>query len=590
MVLNIEQISAKVKNLEKRASVRDAKAEKVLAVRQGRIHEIYQDFYPDGTDTSVVANFVDIVARDLSEVMAPLPAVNCSAATSAKDKGRKFADTRTRIGSNYIIHSELVAHQYTYADRYLTYGFGVYIIEIDQEAKLPRIRVEDSYLSYPEFDRYGRCNSFTKRYRTTIGQLIEQFPEYEAELLNEGQGRRASLDSEIDVYRYYDKDQSTLFIPGRADLVVSTAKNPIGKMMVVVGRRPSVDDEMHGQFDDVLGIQVLRNQFAVLAVEAAEKSIQSPLVLPQDVINFEYGPDAVIRTNNPTGVRRVDLQVPPAAFAEASLLGQEMQTGARYPQGRTGNVNASVITGQGVQALMGAFDTQVKTFQAVTSNALRKAIEICFEVDEKVFPKKKTIRGVDAGAPYAIEYAPPKDINGDYSVEVSYGMLAGLNPAQALVFMLQAAQAGWVSDDKAMRELPFNVNVTVEQEKIEVEKMRKSLLESLTQMTAAIPQMIAGGQDPSELIHRMAKTIIARQNGEMIETAMEKIFAPAPEPETAPENTQEGGVEEPGQKPMVAPMGSGEVSAAPMDIQTIMSKVASNGNASLSASTATRSK
>ena len=81
MVLNIEQISAKVKNLEKRATARDAKAEKVLAVRQGRIHEIYPDFFPDGTDTSVVANFVDIVARDLSEVMAPLPAVNCSAAT-----------------------------------------------------------------------------------------------------------------------------------------------------------------------------------------------------------------------------------------------------------------------------------------------------------------------------------------------------------------------------------------------------------------------------------------------------------------------------------------------------------------------------
>jgi hypothetical protein len=93
---------------------------------------------------------------------------------------------------------------------------------------------------------------------------------------------------------------------------------------------------------------------------------------------------------------------------------------------------------------MGAFDTQVKSFQAITANALRKVIEICFEVDEKCFKKEKTIRGVDAGAPYAITYLPAKDINGDYSVEVSYGMLAGLNPAQALVFMLQAAQSDLV--------------------------------------------------------------------------------------------------------------------------------------------------
>jgi hypothetical protein len=59
-------------------------------------------------------------------------------------------------------------------------------------------------------------------------------------------------------------------------------------------------------------------------------------------------------------------------------------------------------------------------------------------------------------------------------------MLAGLNPAQGLIFMLQALGGKLISRDMAMRELPFTVNVTQELEKIEIEDMRAALLGSLT--------------------------------------------------------------------------------------------------------------
>jgi hypothetical protein len=57
---------------------------------------------------------------------------------------------------------------------------------------------------------------------------------------------------------------------------------------------------------------------------------------------------------------------------------------------------------------------------------LKDVLTICFEVDEKIFNFEKTIRGVDAGSPYSLEYLPSKDIKGDYSADVRYGMLAGL--------------------------------------------------------------------------------------------------------------------------------------------------------------------
>jgi hypothetical protein len=595
MALSMEQVAARVQSLRYRNHERDARNLDVLAVRKGKISEVYPDFFPDGVDANVVANFIDIVARDLSEVMAPLPAVNCSAANAVNDRARSFADKRTRIAANYFQHSDLAVQMYSGADWYITFGFVPFIIELDEESKLPRIRVENPVGAYPEFDRYGRCVAFAKRYMMTLGELVTQFPEYDSMLLGPS-GYKQDLNAQVELIRYYDKDQSVIYIPSKDNLVLSKAANPIGKMMVIIARKPSIDGELRGQFDDVLGIQLLRNRFALLAMEAAEKSVQAPIVLPQDVQELQLGGDAVIRTSNPAGVRRVELSLPQGAFTEQQLLNQELRVGARYPEGRTGNIDASIVTGQGVQALMGAFDTQVKSAQAIFAAALRDVISVAFEVDEKIFPDEKTIRGVDAGSPYEITYKPSKDIKADYSADVRYGMLAGLNPAQGLIFMLQALGGGLISKDMAMRELPFTVNVTQELEKIEIEKMRDSLLGSITAYTQAIPQMAASGGDASEVVRKIAAVIKARQKGQALEDAIEATFAPqqqvppagaAPmveQPSPAPAASPAGGALPPEQGgPEMAPP-----QEAPPSIMNLLSSLSGSGEANASVRTINR--
>jgi hypothetical protein len=596
MALSMEQVAARVLSMRYRNNERDARNLDVLAVRKGKISEVYPDFFPDGVDANVVANFIDIVARDLSEVMAPLPAVNCSAANQVSDKARQFADKRTRIASNYFNHSDLSVQMYSGADWYLTYGFVPFIIELDEEAKMPRIRIENPIGAYPEFDRYGRCVAFAKRYVMTLGELVSQFPEFERELLG-GYGYEQDLNAQVEMIRYYDKDQSIIFLPTKGNLVLSKANNPLGKMMIVVARKPSIDGELRGQFDDVLGIQLLRNRFALLAMEAAEKSVQSPIVLPNDVQELQLGGDAVIRTANPAGVRRVELNIPAGAFTEQEILNQELRVGTRYPESRTGNIDASIVTGQGVQALMGAFDTQVKSAQAIFAAALRDVISLCFETDEVIYPEEKTIRGVDSGSPYEITYRPGKDIKGDYSADVRYGMLAGLNPAQGLIFMLQALGGGLISKDMAMRELPFTVNVTQELEKIEIEQMRSSLLGSLTAFSQAIPQMATQGQDASEVVRKIAAVIKARQKGVALEDAIEATFAPqqqvppagAPEmveqTSPAPEGVPAGGA------PTEAPVEGAPVEIpqeAPPALQSLLSSLSGQGQASASVRTMRR--
>ena len=97
-MLTIPQVVSRVQTLRYRNSSRDQRNGDVQFVRQGKISQVYPNFFPDGIDQNVVANFVDVVARDLAEMIAPLPAINCSAVNQTSDRARTFADKRTRIG------------------------------------------------------------------------------------------------------------------------------------------------------------------------------------------------------------------------------------------------------------------------------------------------------------------------------------------------------------------------------------------------------------------------------------------------------------------------------------------------------------
>ena len=538
MSLNITQIANKVEALKRRNASRDARMGDVLEVRRGNLVNVFPEMFPEGATKAMIANFVDVAARDVSEVLAPLPSFNCTSA-NITDRAKKFADTKTLIANNYVQFSRLQTQMYQGADWYGTYGFLPIVVEADQESNLPRIRVENPVGSYPEYDRYGRVVSYTKRYKKIIAELLAEFPEFERQILNGYRIDEIDLYSELEMIRYEDKDVILLYLPNRGNLVLAQSDNPMGEVMVRIARRPGIDDEPRGQFDDVLWVQIARARFAQLAMDAAEKSINAPLAVPNDVQEFAFGPDAILRTAQPQNIRRVGLEVPPAAFTEAALLQQEMRMGARYPEGRSGNIDASVITGQGVQALLGAFDTQVKTGQQILSDTFEDVMQLCFKMDERLFPGTKKISATSGGAKFEIDYDSRKDINGDYGIQVRYGLMSGLDPSRALIFSLQALGADLVSRDFVMRELPWSMNVTGEQQSIDVQRMRDNLNTAMSQLAQAIPQMTAQGQDPSELAMKMAAVIKARQKGTAIEVAVSEVFAPAPAPAPTPQVASE---------------------------------------------------
>ena len=531
-MLTPKEVNAKLGRLQTKFAARDQRMRDVLSVRQGDLSKVYPSMFSEDYPKPLVANFIDVAARDLAEAMAPLPSFNCSASNMVSDSARKAADTRTRIANFYVGVSELQLQMYEGADWYNTYGMMIGMVEMDYDSNNPRMRLLNPWGCYPELDRFGRVVSLTQVMNTDTETLASQYPEFAEQIYKKNNYQPGN--PYITMVRYHDAEQDLIFLPERQNLTLVRTPNPVGKCLVHVAMRPSLDGQARGQFDDVLAVQLARARFAILQIQAAEKSIQAPIAIPQDVQELALGPDAIMRSAQPQNIRRVGLELPPGVFTESGVLERELRLGARYPESRSGNINASVITGRGVQELQAGFDTQIKSAQAQFARMFGDLVGLCFEVDEKLFSRvQKTIKGSEDGTPYVLKYTPGRDIRGEYGVEVRYGIMSGMDPSRAIIALLQMRSDKLVSRDYVRREIPMDLNVTQEEQRVDIEEMRDALRVSVAQYAQAIPALAAQGQDPSQIVSRIAEVIKGRQKGLALESIVEKVFAPEPQPEMA---------------------------------------------------------
>lgn len=599
MALNIETVAQKVESLRRAAADRDQRQRDVHDVRSGDIENVIPGSMPDAWPKPIVANLIDTSARDIAEMMGSMPSVNCSAGIMTTDKAKKFSGIRTKVANHYVQASRLNAgEQIQFCDYYNTFGMAVYVVEPDFEDKQPKIRVESPLGIYPEIDLYGRVRSYTKVWREEAIHLVAKFPHLLRVLQHNEVGGQVSMgwaEREIEVVKYCDADQIIMYLPLHSNQIVDMMNNPLGKVYVAIAKRPGFDHDVRGAFDDAIWVQLAKARMALLGLEATEKSVRAPLAVPRDVQKMTFGDDAIIRTDNPDKIRRIALDVPQYAFQEGQMLEQELRIGTRTPEARSGNMDASIITGRGVQALMGGFNTVINTGQQVISQALRNALQLCFEMDEKMWPNlTKTVSGVVQGAPFEQTYTPSKDINGSYIVDVTYGFAAGQDPARAIVALLQLRGDQLVSRDFVQRQLPMDLDVVQMQSQIDNEQFTDALKQGMMAYAQAIPQMAMQGQDPMEAFTRMAKLIEMRDKGISVHDAVLKVFKPkeAPQGPSNPLEALMGGQGQPGQggAPSGQPAPPGGNQGMPgqmqgMDMQTLLSGLTGKGEAKMGAST-----
>lgn len=551
MTPEYKKVLANIDIARRKSAGRREKMYQVKAIREGRWDEVQYGMFPQEIPEPMVANFIDVAARSAAEATAPLPSFTCANPTMATDAARKSADRRTKIANHYVTHSRLGDQNILAADHMESYGFTAYIVDPDFDSKSPCIYVESAFDAYYALNRRGETVWFAKCYRRSVQELIWEYPEYADTFGDLLQRKR----EEVELIRYYDKDYDYILVP-EAGLTLHQMKNPVTRCRVVVVERPRTGDIARGAFDDLVWVQLARAKMAIYTMRIAEDVANAPTAMPLDVQEMQIGPNAQIKTDRPQDVRRVDLSVPNQPFVELQNMANELRIGSRHPEGRDGDMDASIITGKGVQALMAGYDGRIKTSQGRIASGLTIAAEICFELDEALWPNvEKSIRGLEDGAPFEVKYRPSRDIAGDYSVSVSYGLTAGLDPNRSLVFLLQALTSGVISVDTVQRQMPFELDVVGEQKRINVEQIRNSLLASIATLPQAIPAMAMQGGDPTELVMKVNKVIQKLQKGASIEDAVEAAFPPPPPPpQPSPEEAAAGGA--PGQDPLAALLGA----------------------------------
>jgi hypothetical protein len=536
----------------------------VQQVRNGDVRSILPGFFPDYWPQPIVANTLDVVTRDLSEQVGKMPTLTCTAAVNVSNLQKKFSTKRTKIAHKYAAVSQLRHKLVEAADWLITYGFVAAIVEPDFHHESPRVRFENPMNAYPEFDIMGNCVAYAKIHMEPASVLASKYPEFINELMGSSDPRDHIRNAEqiLSLVRYVDADQMLVYVPERANLVIHQAPNPLGKCPVVVAQRSKYDEQTRGAMDDVMWIQLAKARMALFNMEAVEKAIQAPLAIPKDVRKLSFGPDAVIQTDSPQGIRRVGMEYPPQVEAMMQGYESDLMMGSRYPGTRAGAAPGSIVTGQGVDALEGGFDSQTMTYQLLLGVTLQRALSLCFKLDEILWKNaKKELRVMVNGSLFEETYQPSKDIAGIHEVEVTYGFAAGMDPNRALVFLLQMMSANLVDRDFVLQQMPFDLDTLQTLQRVDVEKLEDALKQGVFSMLTSMGVMAQQGQDPSQLLLQTAKMIDARQKGKTLTEAVMAAFKPpTPPPGQQPDQDASqmppgagGGM--PGQPPQGGPPG-----------------------------------
>ncbi len=533
----VDKIAERVERLRTYHAAVDRQHDEIILARRGEYERIAPDLFSDEIDRLTVANMIDTVARDFASVIAPLPTITCSSSSMLSDAARKFADKRSKIVNSYIEESHL---QYQFssfaADQFNSFGQMVLCVEPDFSERQIRLRAKDARRTYPVFDSLGRVVEIARLYMRPWVDVCAEYdiPENSASSFPSGM----TPDRLVEVCEYANRSTLVTFLPKMGNKVlVGPVANELGVVPYVVIQRPGlIPGAIRGAFDDVVWVQLIRHKLQLLTIKGVDDAVNAPLVAPNDANEIVLGADRIIRTQGGAqSVGRANLTLPNQVFTLGQILQQEQQIGSMSPSIRQGEMDSSVITGKGANALQGGWQSQVAAAQMQIAEGLRRTLEMALKMDEKLFPNvDKDIKGKISGIPYSISYRPSRDIRGDYGVDVNYGFAAGSDPNRALIFLLQAQGAGLVSKDYAARNLPVGINPAEEQAKIYVEQSRDSLIQAFSALAQSIPQLAAEGGDPLAVIAATAKFIDQMQNGKQPEEAATEALRP-PEPTPAPE-------------------------------------------------------
>lgn len=546
---NVDSIAKQVERVRRDDTARDAQMRRMHLILSNRASEVFKSVLPDDYPEPIVANTVRAAAEDLAMMVGVMPSLSAVGSSGMNESKRSRSDKLGRIIQAVVYQSSIGSRLPFAAVQQIAYGFTPLRVEPMFDEKRPHIHVDDALGAHFTFDRFRRLQSYFRVSRVTARQLADLYPNLAGRILMPSIYGADGGGEPLEVIRWWDDSVELMFVPQRKHLVLETVENRIGRIPVVIVEGDPSGEGQFPSMNDSVAVMAAKAELALLNLEAATKAVQAPIAVPADVDEFTLGPDAILRSNTPRDIGRVSLDIPNSAVFEVRTLDEELKKSTNFPDVRGGNTDASIVTGRGVQALLGGYDARVQQYQGKLGAGLADITSIALEIDKEFFGgESKTAYASVSGTSFEVTYTPARDI---YSTNVAaeYGLLAGMDPNRSLVFGLQAMGAGLVSKRFVSENLPIALDVVEETKAMDVEGLRAAALAAVQGYAQAIPQMALQPEmgDPMQVITRIADVIDARKKGTPIEDALMAAFKPAPAPE------QQAPVED----PMAALMGAG---------------------------------
>jgi hypothetical protein len=124
-------------------------------VRQGKPEVLFEDLFSDTWRKPIVANFIQTVAQEQADLLAPLPALSLLGGQHALGCGQAPGGAAQQ--DRHALHArvEPAMFMHSFADNLMTYGFAAMYAEPCYEEQLPLIRTMPSVGTYYENDRFG---------------------------------------------------------------------------------------------------------------------------------------------------------------------------------------------------------------------------------------------------------------------------------------------------------------------------------------------------------------------------------------------------------------------------------------------------
>src|SRR5690606_18603471 len=109
----------------------------------------------------------------------------------------------------------------------------------------------------------------------------------------EGQGGFDS--ATLEVVHWENAKRIVTYLPSVPDGVLVNMPNKLGRCSYVCRRKPGLDSEIRGAFDDLIWVQLALHFMQTATLSAAAQAVDAPIAVPDDVQEVNVGPGSVIK-------------------------------------------------------------------------------------------------------------------------------------------------------------------------------------------------------------------------------------------------------------------------------------------------------